>query len=146
MTIRKTLTTAIAAAIAAASLATANAQGFGQPQQGAAGFHGASKASPAVAARFNNSSYRIIQGNIMMVVSYSLNGECGATMGGRTGGRSISTQACAYSVQEIAPGRVQMRSSVTVNGQTSQDTTTLQLRPDGSMVDEKYRAHMVRIQ
>lgn len=146
MTILKTLTTALAAAIAATSLSNAHAQGFGQPYQASTGFHGASKASPAVAARFNNSSYRVIQGNMMMVVSYGLNGSCGATMGGRTGGPTISAQACSYSIQEIGPGRVQMRSSVTVNGRTTQDMTTMQLRPDGSMIDEKYRAHMVRIQ
>lgn len=149
MKLIKTLAVTLSAAIALMGTATAQAPGYGPgPQHGGGqgGYTGAANTSPQVARHFNNSSYRAIQGNMMAVVSYALNGECGATIGGRTGGRAMSAQFCRYSVQEIGPGRVQMRSVITMNGQTMQDVSVLQLRPDGSLFDETARIQMVRIQ
>ena len=135
----KTLTVALAASIAAASLATANAQ------QGASHYNGVANVPPAVAAKFNNAAYRTIQGQMMGVASYAPNGECGVTIGGRKSGRRMSATACRYSVEFLGNGRIRMSSTVTMNGQTMTDSSTLQMRRDGSLFDEKYRTVMVRI-
>ncbi|MEM6905582.1 MAG: hypothetical protein AAF568_06775 [Pseudomonadota bacterium] len=116
-----------------------------QPQQMGQQYTGVAGASPQVASFFNNTVWRTIQGEVMAVVSYAPNGQCQATVGGRTRGQSFTTDFCQYSVREIGPGRVQVASLIRLNGQVMQDSSVVQLRPDGTMFDETVRLVSVRI-
>lgn len=162
----KTLTkiTALAAAAAFIGIGTASAQayphqqpggynsgqpgGFGpvahQPYQQPA-YNGVMGASPQVAALFTNTSYREIQGEMMAVAVYAPDGRCEVTIGGRTRGRSVTTQSCRYGVREIGQGRISMSWTAMINGQTMQDTSILRVRRDGSLFNEKQRTVAVRI-
>ncbi|MEM0985907.1 MAG: hypothetical protein AAGJ32_06655 [Pseudomonadota bacterium] len=159
----KSLTASVALALAVAAFAlssggTASAQNvygagqpFGssnhtQPVAQARAFTGATQASPSTAARFNNTAYRIIQGDLMIVVVYAMNGACEVTMGGRTRGFRMTSQACQYSVRDLGPGKIEMTSSITFNGQTQRDTGIMHMRRDGSLFEPKSRGVMVRIQ
>lgn len=102
-------------------------------------------ASPRVAALFTNTAYRAVQGSVMGVATYAPNGECGVTIGGRTGGRKMSAQGCRYTVREIGPNRISMTVTAVFNGRRTTETSTNVIRPDGSLFDEKTRIVAVRI-
>ena len=153
----KTLTKiAVLAAAAIAGISAASAQSY--PQQPGGNFpgvqpynqqnsyNGVAGASPRVAALFTNTSYREIQGEMMAVAVYAPDGRCEVTIGGRTRGRSVTTQSCRYGVREIGPGRLSLSWQATINGQTMQDSSTLRVRRDGSLFNEKERTVAVRIQ
>ncbi|MEM9262176.1 MAG: hypothetical protein AAGA22_01235 [Pseudomonadota bacterium] len=120
--------------------------GYSQPVGQGQSFNGVANVSPQIAQYFTNSGYRFIQGQTMAVVMYQPNGLCQATVGGRTRGRSMTTQSCRYGVQDLGGGRVSISSEVVMNGQTLTDTTTARLMPDGSVFDEAQRLRGVRIQ
>ena len=155
---------AIAATLAIAPLSAASAQMHGQPQSGGypqqvggypqqqkqhapdSAYTGVQGVSPQTAALFTNTSYREIEGQMMAVAVYAPDGACQVTIGGRTGGQSVTTQSCRYAVRELGNGRIAMAAKATINGQTVSDVATLRIRPDGSLMDEKTRTVSVRIQ
>lgn len=154
----KTLSKIALCTIAAfAQISAANAQmrgpqpsGYGAPQpqkQHApdSAYFGVRDVSPQTAALFTNTAYREIEGQMMAVAHYAPDGRCEVTIGGRTGGQKMTTQSCRYVVRDLGPGRIGLAAKATINGQTISDHTTLRIRPDGSMIDEKTRTVSKRI-
>lgn len=109
------------------------------------GHTGTAGVSPQIATLLTSGTWRAIKGEIMTFGDYLPDGRCAATVGGRTGGFSMQTQACNYTARDAGPNRIQLTVTLMLQGKTLTDQSTLRLGKGGTLFDETQRVKLVRI-